>query len=191
MEPASFRFSGREDLNLRPLDPQSSALTELRYTPLFGFFIRRLVFGGVTQFGFSASDKTRHVTSMTKKYNGTCQNEKKSFWQSLLKGVIWAFGEGEGEDQGGGGGERAEGDVAGGGDDEDEEGQGDGEGEGVEDEEDPGGGGDSFTSFEFKIKREDVAEDGGEAEGGDPGFEVWVLVMDEGEGQGGLGDVEN
>ena len=28
--------SGREDLNLRPLDPQSSALTRLRYAPTIG-----------------------------------------------------------------------------------------------------------------------------------------------------------
>ena len=28
-----LKWSGREDLNLRPLDPQSSALTRLRYVP--------------------------------------------------------------------------------------------------------------------------------------------------------------
>ena len=31
--PAALKQSGREDLNLRPLDPQSSALTRLRYAP--------------------------------------------------------------------------------------------------------------------------------------------------------------
>lgn len=30
-----YKWSGREDLNLRPLDPQSSALTRLRYVPKF------------------------------------------------------------------------------------------------------------------------------------------------------------
>ena len=30
---ASESLSGREDSNLRPLDPQSSALTRLRYAP--------------------------------------------------------------------------------------------------------------------------------------------------------------
>jgi len=33
MIPAALKQSGREDLNLRPLDPQSSALTRLRYAP--------------------------------------------------------------------------------------------------------------------------------------------------------------
>ena len=30
---AFFRWSGREDLNLRPLGPEPSALTKLRYAP--------------------------------------------------------------------------------------------------------------------------------------------------------------
>ena len=32
----ALKKSGRQDLNLRPLDPQSSALARLRHVPCFG-----------------------------------------------------------------------------------------------------------------------------------------------------------